>query len=180
MQSAVPDREAVGRVADQHRELLATLDTLPRTFAHGDATPGNLLVRLLPDGGEQLVAVDWMLAGPAAVGEDAAGMVGASLWQFLWEAADAAELEGAVLPAYLEGLREGGWTGSESDVRQAYAIHLALRIGLLIPAWAQKLDTAPDPSWYERRFGRPINEVAAGWGRLSTFALGDRVDELSS
>ena len=81
--AAVPDREVIGRVADRHRELLAILDTLPRTFAHGDATPGNLLVRPLPDGGEQFVAVDWMLAGPAAVGEEAAGMVGASLWQFL-------------------------------------------------------------------------------------------------
>lgn len=107
-------------------------------------------------------------------------MVGASLWQFLWDPAAAAELEGAVLTGYLEGLREGGWTGSESDVRRAYAVHLALRIGLLIPAWAPKLDAAPDPSWYERRFGRPIDEVAAGWGRLSVFALGDRLGELTT
>ena len=61
-------------------------------------------------------------------------------------------------------------------MRRAFAVHLALRIGLLIPAWAAKLDTAPDPSWYERRFGRPIDEVAAGWGRLSVFALGDGPD----
>lgn len=125
---AIPEPTATRRLFEESAQLLGALDHIPQTIVHRDLWPANLLVRYV-NGTEQFVAIDWMLAGRGAIGEDAAGMIGPTLWQFLVEPTDADELEAAVLAGYLSGLRDEGWDGLDDLARFGCAATLALRSG---------------------------------------------------
>ena len=110
------------RLAERVPALLATLDGLPQTLVHGDASPQNLLV---PAGApDTFVAIDWSLMGPAAVGYD--------LGQLLIGLAHAGRLDvdrlttvhDAVLPAYTAGLADEGIRVDPDVVR--FGCHAAL------------------------------------------------------
>jgi hypothetical protein len=84
--------------------LLDRVDRLPRTLAHGDACPQNLLLPAAER--DVVVAIDWTFAGVCPVGMDAG--------QLLAGRAESGELEPVELPnvfervvdAYLAGLDE--------------------------------------------------------------------------
>jgi hypothetical protein len=173
---AIPDPDGVLRLDADAQLLLGVLDRLPQTFVHRDAWPANVLWRRATGGRMEPVAIDWMLCGRGAVGEDAAGIVGPTIWGFLVDVAHADELEGAVLRGYVAGLRDAGWDGPESSARLGYAATLALRFGLLVPWWAVELGKPSARDWLERKFGRPVPEIADGWGRMMVFVL-RRADE---
>jgi phosphotransferase family enzyme len=167
---AIPDPADARRLFEECPVLLDALDRIPQTFVHRDLWPANLLFRNV-DGIEQFVAIDWMLAGAGALGEDAAGMMGPTLWHLLVEPTDADAFESAVLAGYLEGLRDEGWDGPDELARFGCAATLALRFGLLIPPWlAFWLQT--DRDWAERKFGRSVESTADGWGVLLRWLLG--------
>jgi len=115
-------RADLHRLADRVPALLDTLDRLPQTFGHGDASPQNLLVPAAdPD---TFVAIDWSLLGPAAVGYD--------LGQLLIGLAHAGQLDvdvlagvhDTVLPAYVDGLADEGMPVDRDVVR--FGFHAAL------------------------------------------------------
>jgi hypothetical protein len=168
---AVPDLDAVMRLLLDAERMLDQIDRLPQTFVHRDATPGNVLVRATADGNELFVLIDWMLAGRGALGEDAAGIVGATAWQLLTEPRDARALEERVLTGYLAGLRDAGWNGDDRLVRFGYAATLALRFAPLILAWVPELDDTSKSDWFVRKFARPAADVADAWGEMLPFLL---------
>ena len=97
-----------------HRErLLATMERLPRTFAHLDAWVSNEIAR--PDG--RTVLLDWAFAGDGAIGEDAGNHIPDAAFDLFWPAERIAELDAAVTAAYLAGLREAGRSGDPTEVR---------------------------------------------------------------
>jgi hypothetical protein len=115
-------RADLQRLAERVPALLDTLDRLPQTLVHGDASPQNLLV---PAGGpDAFVAIDWSLMGPAAVGYD--------LGQLLIGLAHAGQLDvdrlsglqEVVLPAYVAGLADEGMPVDPDVVR--FGCHAAL------------------------------------------------------
>ncbi len=115
-------RDDLHRLVARVPAILDTLDQLPQTFMHGDASPQNLLVSVDdPDG---FVAVDWSLIGLVAVGYD--------LSQLLIGLAHAGQLDidalptvhDAVLPAYTAGLADEGMRVDEDIVR--FGFHAAL------------------------------------------------------
>lgn len=176
---ATPDRGALETlIADQGR-MLAALDELPQTFVHRDVTPVNLLLRPDEAGRSPFVVLDWALAGRGALGEDAAGLVGATLWQLLIDPTEAVALEDRVLRGYLAGLRDAGWHGDQADVRFGYVTTLALRFAPLIGWWAGELDRADKADWFERKFGRPPPRLAEAWGTLQEFVLSRADDPLA-
>ena len=168
---ATPRPDDLRALLAEREALLAALDRLPQTFVHRDFTPVNLLVRPGPERSPEFVAVDWAIAGVGALGEDAAGMVGATLWQLLAEPSDAEALEERVLQGYVDGLNEAGWDGDKALVRFGYAATLALRFAPLTPAWAPDLDDEAKAEWFGRKFGRPPDQIAAAWGQLQDFVL---------
>jgi Phosphotransferase enzyme family len=115
-------RADLHRLADRVPALLDTLDSLPQTFMHGDASPQNLLVPA--EDPDTFVAIDWSLMGPAAVGYD--------LGQLLIGLAHAGQLDvdmlavvhDTVLPAYTAGLAEEGMRVDADVVR--FGFHAAL------------------------------------------------------
>jgi hypothetical protein len=171
MLRVVPAFEEVLQLCNDAPVLLAALDRLPQTFVHRDAWPGNLLVQNDNQGTERLVAIDWAICGLGAIGEEPAGMVGPTLWHLLVEPADASAFEGAVLGAYIAGLRDGGWQGDEQLVRFGCAATLALRFAVLIPPWVGAGWLTDNPAWTEKKFGRPVDEIVDAWSDLMRLLL---------
>jgi hypothetical protein len=115
-------------LADRLPAILDVLDELPRTYAHGDASPQNLLIPAsAPD---EFVVVDWGMGNLQPVGFD--------LGQLLVGLAHAGELDpselprihAAILPSYLDGLAGEGFDVAEADVVAGYLGSLVARCAL--------------------------------------------------
>ncbi|HEX5689349.1 MAG TPA: phosphotransferase, partial [Roseiflexaceae bacterium] len=126
---------------------------------HRDIFPRNVFVRHIAQT-DQSVAIDWAFAGPGAVGEELASLVGASLAFFEAEPAHAEKLEHHCLSGYLEGLRSAGWQGDRADVRFGYLATYVLRyaIGTLVPVLPILLDESKH-HWAEQIIRRPIAAI---------------------
>jgi Phosphotransferase enzyme family len=118
--------------------VLDRLDALPQTLCHHDFHPANVL------GARADVVIDWAYCGLGAIGLDPGVLVadGIADEAFPAELADAAC--SAVWDGYLAGLRDGGWSGDESDVRVAFVHGTTLRLSWLPrgerPAWDATTD----------------------------------------
>lgn len=128
------------RVWEERHAILETVERLPQTFCHLDAFRRNLFSRRhvnghhangrTTDGSQQVVAVDWSYMGIAAVGEELAPLIGASIGFFAVMPADALVLEQIVLEGYLEGLHDAGWQGNPDLVRFGYAATMYWRYAI--------------------------------------------------
>lgn len=116
-------RERLARLWDERHRMLHALDALPRCFCHRDAWPPNLLMRNRRDGRRETVALDWAFAGIGPVGEEIAPLIA---WTEVPDV-DLQDIENAVFPAYLAGLRDAGWDGDADLVWWGYAATAVLR-----------------------------------------------------
>ena len=155
--------------------LLGMLGQLPMTVSHLDAWRANLMARDT-DGATETVAIDWSLLGLAPAGQEIAIFVtGVRLWLSLDPtAADA--LGELAFRSYLEGLRDADWTGTEADVRLAYAASVALWSVFPAPLWLRWFALPDRREWLERKFGMTLEEAAEPFGAFIGFAL-DLADE---
>ncbi|HUQ42652.1 MAG TPA: hypothetical protein VM052_09135 [Candidatus Limnocylindrales bacterium] len=155
---------------DKRAQLLDLLAGLPVGAAHLDAWRANLLARD-GAGGEQTVAIDWSVLGLAPAGQEIAVFVtGAQVW--LGVSGDDAEALGELsYRAYVDGLRDAGWGGSEADVRFAYAASAALWAVTPTPLWLRWFTLPDRRDWLERKFGMPLERAARPFGRFIEFAL---------
>jgi hypothetical protein len=103
------------RLQRERETFLGWVGAAPRTIAHLDVWPNNIV--LTADGG--VVLLDWAFAGDGGLGEDAGNLVPDSVWDLIHPPAVLAALDRAVHDGYLGGLREGGWDGDEREVRLA-------------------------------------------------------------
>jgi hypothetical protein len=108
--------------------LLDLLDKLPQTYAHGDASPQNLL--LPADEPGTIAAIDWGFGTLLPVGFD--------LGQLLVGLAHATgsdlsllpSIDAEIFPAYLDGLAREGYHADPAQVRAGYLGSLAARSAL--------------------------------------------------
>jgi hypothetical protein len=114
--------------ADRDR-LLAAAEAGERTLCHLDVWPANLI-----DGNGASVLLDWAFTGEGAVGEDIANLIVDSFADGLMDVSLLPELAESVTDRYLEGLRDGGWSGSDDAVRSAIAACGAAKYSWLGPA----------------------------------------------
>jgi Phosphotransferase enzyme family len=114
------------------------LDELPQTFCHFDFHPGNVL------GPGAEVVVDWAYAGVGPRGSDPGVLVADGVADGAFPAELADDAAEAVWDGYLAGLREGGWSGDEDDVRAAFFRGTATRLSWLPrgekPEWDATID----------------------------------------
>lgn len=155
-----PITSAFTRLWHDRYDFLALLHTLPRTFCHLDAFRRNLIFRTRPDGRQEMIAIDCGYAGIAAIGEEIAPLVAATLFFGEFPAQSAQLLEDAVLGAYVEGLHDAGWRGDAELVRTGYVIAVALRygVGLLRGVLFYILDESNHPRM-ERMVGMPMSDI---------------------
>ena len=122
-------RKILRSVWADHTKLLAAACRAEQTLCHLDVWPANLL-----DADGRSVLVDWSFFGQGAVGEDVSNLIIDSFTDGLMDPGLLPELAEHVTDAYLDGLRDGGWSGSADRVRAAVAACGAAKYSWLGPA----------------------------------------------
>jgi hypothetical protein len=158
----------------RHRDqLLDVMEQLPRTLCHLDAWVSNAVRR--PDG--TVVMLDWAFAGDGAVGEDLGNWLPDAVFDLFWPAEQLGALEAACYPAYLRGLRDRGWQGSDSDARLGvvascvkYAWLLPLLLTRAGDAEQKAYHRQADPRHLYRQRGLALDHLV-GWTREALSAL---------
>lgn len=110
---------------DHIPSLLAEAAALPRTRAHGDACPQNMLQAA---GGT--VAIDWGSFGTITAGFDLGQLLAGRANDGLLDGPTLAMLAPACLSAYLDGLLDVGMHLPPAVVRRGFAISMAFQSGL--------------------------------------------------
>ncbi|GAA2163283.1 phosphotransferase family enzyme [Humibacillus xanthopallidus] len=132
-------RGDLGRHLDLALPVLAELDALPQTFAHGDASVQNILVC---HGEDDLVVIDWGFGSLLAVGFDLGQLLVGPMHASLAPATEIAAIDSAIFPAYLAGLADEGFAVDADDVRFGYLGSLFARsVFSALPS--DELRTAP-------------------------------------
>lgn len=152
------------------------LDRLPQLLCHHDCHRRNLLWHTGEHGQDELIVLDWAFCGSGGVGMDLGELVASSTYFFESEPTDIAVLEAAVLNGYLSGLRDSGWAGDARLVRLGYTACAALWMGATLPGWAAVMLDPASGVDVLAMYGRPVEEVLAGWVTLTEYLL-DRADE---
>lgn len=105
--------------------LLSYCDSLPATYAHGDASPQNLLVPVEdPDG---FVAIDFGLDCPLPVGHDLGQLLVGLCHAGSLPADRLPEISPVILAAHAEGLAAEGHPATVEQIRGGYLSGLVLR-----------------------------------------------------
>jgi hypothetical protein len=157
-------RDRMRATALRAAELAAEGDALPRLTSHGDACPNNLLA----GEGDDLVMIDFGFWGAAPVGFDLQTLLVGDVQIGKRSAATLAEVDEAIIPAYVEGLRAEGCDIPEPVVRRAHAVRSLLMTGL---------STVPF-DLFEAPMTEAIARVAADRALIARYCL-ERLDATS-
>ena len=128
-------REGANRLRRDREWLLAIMEQTPRTCAHLDVWPNNVLVA---DDGD-LVLVDWAFVGDGALGEDVGNLVPDAVFDRFVPAERLSALASVALTRYLDGLGDAGWNGDERLVRLAFYAS-AVKYDWLVPLLLERAD----------------------------------------
>jgi hypothetical protein len=91
---------------------------------------------------EDSSAIDISQQAPTALGSDLAQLAVGLVHAGVRPAADLPSIVDTVLPAYVNGLRDDGWTGHEADVTRAFWTALLIRSGFDSIPYSDLTDTA--------------------------------------
>jgi len=120
-------RERLRAAGRQVVALAAEADALPSVLGHGDACPNNLLAGEHDD---ELVMIDFGFWGGAPVGFDLTQLLVGEVQLGRRGTDDLAELDEAIVTAYVAGLRAEGCGIPEAAVRRGHALCLLIMTGL--------------------------------------------------
>ena len=110
------------------RPIPDMLDRLPQTYAHGDASPQNLLLPVHePDA---VVVIDWGFGSLLPVGFDLGQLLVGLAHAGQAVPSDLAGIDAAIFPAYLDGLRAESYQAEPGQVRAGYIGSLVARSAL--------------------------------------------------
>jgi len=160
----------IQKIWDERLEVLELLEHFPQTFCHQDAFRRNLFFRHTQEMQPEVVAVDWSYSGIAAVGEEVAPLVHASLSFGAVAPGDAFRLEQIVLDEYLGGLREAGWQGDPDMIRFSYAATVYWRYaiggfaGEMVPWMLEESSHAAVEKAWGKTMEQMADETAASLG----------------
>jgi hypothetical protein len=144
--------------------ILDLLERLPRTFAHGDASPQNLLLPAAEPG--TIVVIDWGFGSLLPVGFDLGQLLAGLAHAGETDPADLAGIDAVILPGYIDGLASEGYDADPQTVRTGYVGGMAARSALAtLPV--ELLSGPPDPAVTELfvrrlRLARVLVDMAAG------------------
>jgi hypothetical protein len=108
--------------------ILDLLDTLPQTYAHGDASPQNLL--LPSNEPDTVVVIDWGFGTPLPVGFDLGQLLVGLASAGQSDPLELAAIDAEIFPAYLDGLAAEDYKADPTQVRAGYVGGLAARSAL--------------------------------------------------
>ena len=130
--AAWPDllRRRLRQLWTDRDRMVAVTESAERTLCHLDVWPANLV-----DDAGTSVLLDWSFTGDGAVGEDVANLIVDSFTDGLMDVALLPELADRATDGYVNGLRDGGWSGSADSVRTAVAVCGAAKYSWFAPAF---------------------------------------------
>lgn len=158
--------EAVTGLWRNREPMLSALDALPRCLCHHDAFSRNLFV-----GETGTTAIDWQIMGTGAVGEEIMPLICVSVQFMHVPATKVADLEGAVFTSYVQGLRDAGWRGSESEARLGYVAAAALWGGVATAGMWPEISDAEEYRACEELIGAPIDDIVECWTSMQDYFL---------
>jgi len=161
-------RDRIVRLWREREAILGALARLPQTLVPLDLFKLNLFIVQAPDGRERTVAVDWAFLGTAAVGEELAPLVCASVIIGGDHADRVPELGELAFASYVAGLRDAGWGGDERNARLGYCAGV-IRYGLA--AWALVALLEPDVAARAERAWGPTGEQVDRFGAVQRYTL---------
>jgi hypothetical protein len=164
------------RVFDDRELFFAALNRLPQVFSHFDCMRRNLMIRKNAEGQDEVVVIDWAMAGMGALGGELYSLIGSSALMNEVTPEDLPALEMIVYPEYLAGLSDEGWNGDPKEIRLAYTAWVGLWAGAVGPAFIAAWTQPEDAEWVRKLFGYDQEELACSVGKHCQFAL-DRADE---
>lgn len=180
VQRVYKDADSILRLWDERERRLNVLEHCPQTLCHLDAHRRNMFARKAA-GGEQTVFIDWAFAGVAAIGEDLASLVSATIALGEVALSDIQELEATVMEGYLEGLRDAGCRTDPELVRLAYSLAASLRlpVGAVRLVLPMLLDPGHHADVEQLHFGTPIEALFDRWATMNQhlIRLGDGLVE---
>lgn len=109
-------------------QVLDMLDELPQTYAHGDASPQNLLLPAAEPG--TIVVIDWGFGTLLPVGFDLGQLLVGLAHAGQSDPAAIPAIDAEIFPAYLAGLAAEGYEADPAQVRAGYLGSLAARSAL--------------------------------------------------
>jgi thiamine kinase-like enzyme len=109
-------------------QVLDLLDELPQTYAHGDASPQNLL--LPADEPGTIVVIDWGFGTLLPVGFDLGQLLVGLAQAGRADPAAIPAIDAEIFPAYLAGLAAEDYNVDPAQVRAGYLGSLAARSAL--------------------------------------------------
>ncbi len=151
-------RQELRRLWTGRNRLLAAAEATERTLCHLDVWPANLI-----DSRGGSVLLDWSFVGEGAVGEDISNLILDSFADGLMDATLLPEVVQTTTDSYLQGLRDGGWSGSQDRVRTAIAACGAAKYSWLAPAVlgrAVRDDLGTSSYGRDRSAGEAVRRVA--------------------
>ena len=129
-----PLREGVEALWRNRNRLITLAESLPRTVCHLDVWPMNLIAR-----GDTSMLLDWSFVGDGAIGEDIGNLIPDTVADGLFDTDLLPDIVDATIKSYIDGLSDGGWTGSPSTVHRAVAITAATKYPWLAPLMIRRL-----------------------------------------
>jgi aminoglycoside phosphotransferase (APT) family kinase protein len=119
------------------------LDRLPQTYAHGDASPQNLLLPASEPG--TVVIIDWGFGTLLPIGFDLGQLLVGLAHARKSDLSALPDIDAAIFPAYLEGLAAEDYPAVPAQVRLGYLGALAARSALsALPLELLSRPSAPD------------------------------------
>lgn len=167
------DKDLQIRFGLNERRLLSLLNAVPMTICHNDFWTRNLF----GDSMEVTTVVDWSFLGRGPIGADVANMVASAGFDGFISGDNLATFSEEIFEAYLSGLRQGGWTGSERLVRLGYWASAA-KYAWVVAAMLTSLQTAGHPIYVGYGDGGALDfrAVAATLNMLARWS--ERVEAL--
>lgn len=147
--------------------ILDYLKTVECPLSHIDAQPKNLFPGVAADGKPETIAIDWATVGYAALGMDAANLLGSSLTWLEIDIERAKRLEPLIFENYLDGLADVGWRGDRDLVRLGY---MTVAAGRASGASTFPFTWIGNDEWrigMEKNIGHSAVDMANHWREVS-------------
>jgi hypothetical protein len=128
-------------LGSQLPRILDMLDSLPRTYAHGDASPQNLL--LPADEPGTVVVIDWGFGTLLPVGFDLGQLLVGLANAGTSDPSELAAIDAEIFPAYLDGLAAEDYEVDPAKVRAGYVGGLTARSALCALPFEQLASSEP-------------------------------------
>lgn len=159
--------------------LLGLAEATPKGVCHVDCHTKNLFPMHDLQHGDHTVAVDWAKVGIDCYGMDVAHMVSSAMKWLELSPNQAEPLVDQVFDAYITGLREAGWSGSEEQIRLTYLTRFGYEAARDVSILMNVITNPQSMATVVKLWEMPIEEICDRWAEVHRFFLRCHVEAVN-